>query len=516
MALLGMDVEAARQSAKVFDKSADSLDAVRAEVSNLLRSTKWEGTDADAFRAMWTSRHQRTMMEAARAIREAGTVLRANASAQEKTSNELEGGIGSTGGTSGQRHGGGGGSVTHDPGLPGAWDDWFYDGIEWIGDRGREGGRWLADRVEDGLAWTRDRIDDGKDLLDAITTGVTNRWNAVIAGLATHSEAVNSFNSQFTRIFTEGRIPQPSEIAASMLLVGGTGVGVFANAIAGRDLHLFDDGKPWVGDVQSVPGGHFKEPQSLQSLIDLGNSAYSSEAFPNGGVQVVGVEGADGTTRFIVAVPGTEPALTSWEGWTGHENGRDWPANLWGVANGTSSGTQAAQQAVDHAIAQYLADHPDANIGEHPQLLMTGHSQGGIITANMAADEGFSSRYDIQGVVTYGSPVDCAEVPSNVPVLALQHGSEDIWSDFGDPVPRLDLGGWPGSPDNVTHGYLESPASGFENHDPSGYAASVAPGTPGADIMAKWQQANPQINDFFTNDSNRAHQYSVEFGRSVD
>ena len=89
MVLLGMDVAAARQAALAFDRSADSLDAIRAEVSNLLRSTTWDGSDADAFRAMWTSRHQRTMIDSARAIRQAGATLRGNASAQEDTSNDL-------------------------------------------------------------------------------------------------------------------------------------------------------------------------------------------------------------------------------------------------------------------------------------------------------------------------------------------------------------------------------------------------------------------------------------------
>ena len=92
-----------------------------------------------------------------------------------------------------------------------------------------------------------------------------------------------------------------------------------------------------------------------------------------------------------------------------------------GMANGTSSGSQAAQQAVDHAVEKYRLEHPDAHIGERPEILMVAHSQGSIITSNMSADKGFSSRYKIQGMVTYGSPIDCAEIPSDVPVLALQH-----------------------------------------------------------------------------------------------
>ena len=63
---------------------------------------------------------------------------------------------------------------------------------------------------------------------------------------------------------------------------------------------------------------------------------------------------------------------------------------------------------------------------------------------------------------------------------------------------------------------LESPASGFDNHDQNAYVNSVRPGTRGGDLMTQWQRENPQIDEFFTNDPRRTEQYNVPFGRVVD
>ena len=521
--LLGMDVSAARQTALAFDRSADSLDAIRVEVSNLLRSTAWEGPDADGFRGIWIARHQRSMIDVASAIRHAGATLRANANAQEETSNSLAGGVSRSATSSeGHRHNAGQQASHHDPGLPGSWDDWFYhgvdsirgavgEGVEWVGDRVRDGAEWVGDRVRDGIAWGRDRIEDGKNLVNSVITDLQNRWNAFVSGMKVHARAWQSLGSQFTRIITEGRIPQPAEMLASFALIRATRLGIVGNVIAGRDLNFFDDGEPWAGQPELISQKDAVEPQTIQDLLALGNSTYDHD-----GVQVVAVQGSDGTVRFIVAVPGTEPAIDTWEGWSGHPNGRDWPANVWGMANGTSSGSQAAQQAVDHAVEKYRLEHPDAHIGERPEILMVAHSQGSIITSNMSADKGFSSRYKIQGMVTYGSPIDCAEIPSDVPVLALQHGASNPLKDLGDPVPRLDLGGWPGAPDNVTHGYLESPAAGFDNHNQNAYVNSVKPGSQGGEIMAQWQRKNPQIDKFLTSDPKKTQHYNVPFGRVVN
>lgn len=518
MTRLGMDVDAARTLAHMIDRKADELDAVRREIAQLLRNSNWQGNDADAFRQQWNAQHQRQLMTSAETIRQAGKTLRLNIEAQERTSRE--GGDFSTG-TLNTNRSGPSSNGSGDRGLPGSLDDWLMsgfdkakDGLSWVGDRVHDGVDWVNDRIGDGIAWTKDRIEDGKALVSTVVDGVVSRASAFWKGLLRTGDAVGGFLSQFGRIFTEGRIPQPAELLASALIVGGNVGGLVWNTVTGTDHHFFDDGRPTVGEPTAT---HGRAPSDLREIVGIGHDSYGT-----GGVTVTAVTDDNGTTRFIVAVPGTEAELTSLsDGWGGNPNGRDWAANLYAVANGTSTATKSSMEAVDRAIEYYRQQHPDAVIPDRPEILLTGHSQGGILTANMSANEDFAQRYDIQGMITNGSPIDCAEIPSDVPVLALQHGSEypTRISDVGDVIPRLDLGGWPGSPDNVTHGYLPSPSQGinpWETHPQKAYYDSLAPGTAGSQYLADWQNQNPAVSNYTTNDPNRYEHITVPIGRSVD
>lgn len=62
-----------------------------------------------------------------------------------------------------------------------------------------------------------------------------------------------------------------------------------------------------------------------------------------------------------------------------------------------------------------------AGVPEGASVLLSGWSLGGITAANLAADPGFSSDYDIDAVVVAGASVDDAPVPAHIPVLAFEH-----------------------------------------------------------------------------------------------
>ncbi len=72
----------------------------------------------------------------------------------------------------------------------------------------------------------------------------------------------------------------------------------------------------------------------------------------------------------------------------------------------------------------------EAGIRPGQPVMLTGHSQGGIIAATLAADPDFRARYDVESVVTAGSPVARFDIPPSVSVLALEHDQ--------DVVPMLD------------------------------------------------------------------------------
>lgn len=71
-----------------------------------------------------------------------------------------------------------------------------------------------------------------------------------------------------------------------------------------------------------------------------------------------------------------------------------------------------------------------AGIREGDVVEFTGHSQGGIVAAQMAADPQVARTFDVASVLTAGAPVAGAPVGEGVEMLNLEN--------TGDPVPALD------------------------------------------------------------------------------
>ena len=75
---------------------------------------------------------------------------------------------------------------------------------------------------------------------------------------------------------------------------------------------------------------------------------------------------------------------------------------------------------------------------------LVGHSQAGIVAANLAADPSFTSHYNVRSVITAGSPVAGAmgRVPENIHMISFENSN--------DLVPKLEAGLNPGSTNHVT------------------------------------------------------------------
>lgn len=112
----------------------------------------------------------------------------------------------------------------------------------------------------------------------------------------------------------------------------------------------------------------------------------------------------------------------------GQTGPQDMTTNLQGVAGMSSDQLDAIKEAMNAA---------DIAPGEAVEF--AGHSQGGIMAAQMAADPSVRARYNVVSVVTAGSPT-ATIAPSDVPVLSYENS--------GDIVPGLDGNGTRG--DNVT------------------------------------------------------------------
>ena len=112
--MYGADIEALRLLADRFDEGSGTLDtAVAAVEAAIPQEDGWSGPDAEGFRQEWTGSHLLRLKDTAAALSDVAIKVRANADAQDATSNEYVGGPGAGPGT-----GPGDGS-----GFPSAVDD---------------------------------------------------------------------------------------------------------------------------------------------------------------------------------------------------------------------------------------------------------------------------------------------------------------------------------------------------------------------------------------------------------
>ncbi|TXR56010.1 hypothetical protein [Quadrisphaera setariae] len=122
---------------------------------------------------------------------------------------------------------------------------------------------------------------------------------------------------------------------------------------------------------------------------------------------------ADGSRSTIVYLPGTK----DWS--SGSTNPASWDAIALGMAGEPSAFTDAVVKAVEDAGVE--ADEP---------VMLAGYSLGGITAAQLAADPALRARFDVQGLVTAGSPIGNVDLPPDVQALSLEH-DEDL-------VPKLE------------------------------------------------------------------------------
>ena len=160
---------------------------------------------------------------------------------------------------------------------------------------------------------------------------------------------------------------------------------------------------------------------TIEHIVDMhGGDADNGEIAIEEHVTV----GEDGTTTrsWTVDIRGTQSFAI------GQSGPQDMTTNLQGVAGMASDQLNAVMEAMDAA-----------GISPEDAVEFAGHSQGGIMAAQLAADPGVRARYNVVSVVTAGSPT-ATVAPSDVPVLSYENS--------GDIVPGLDGNATRG--DNVT------------------------------------------------------------------
>ncbi|MFZ1410940.1 MAG: hypothetical protein WAS07_05760 [Micropruina sp.] len=509
--MYGADVAQLRALAQQFERTAEQLERDRMAVGNAIQISAWVGPVAVRFRAEWDSQHSQRIVGAARLLRDNARLARANADAQEATS-AIDG---SSGGGPAGSGGGGGGPLSWFGDRLGELKDAGSTAVDWVGDRasdlweaGEDAANWVGDQAvaawnwTSGTAvaaanWTSDRAVDAWNWAG-------DRFEAIGDDWANVSDAAGQYWQATGGSLLDGRWPRTTEVVASSVLLAGAFAGaLFTTSTAGIiEANVFDDGNPTASQRQQALE-NVRPPTDLESLTMGVTDAYKAG---DGVVRVTTVETPDGP-KVIVSVPGTQ----TWNPVTG-ENPADVTGNLVTAGGGRSTMTEA----VELALAE-------ANIPSGAQVMLVGHSQGGMTVADLASDSDLVSRYNITNAIVFGSPVDSDHLDARVNVLELQHAT--------DVVPRLDLGDsryvpsgnpfvpvLPGLPSGSTQPHttvtLPNPSGIFDipgNHAGDGYSRSLGESTDPA-LLAYASQLRQ--SGFFSGTSTNTTAVDIEVGRT--
>ncbi len=195
-------------------------------------------------------------------------------------------------------------------------------------------------------------------------------------------------------------------------------------------------------------------PRNLEALMNqlsATNDLDVTNEENHGAIQIQQV-GEPPHERYIVYIPGTDdmgpiPA-------TG-DLARDMETNYQLIGGMDSAYGRGIQQAM-----------LDAGL-DGKDVMLVGHSQGGMVSTSLAADPDFTRHFNVQHVVTAGSPT--AQVPDLPGATHAIH-----FENRGDAVPLLDGEDNPDQPNRTTVKFDEGSSDTADNHGLDHYANGAA------------------------------------------
>lgn len=448
MTLYGMDIEAGRRLSDELARASDRLSALSRSLTPLIQGSPWKGADAEKFSAEWLG-HRTRLIGTAHALAAASNAVKRNVDEQVAASSKSPGGALAVQAP-----------LFFDPLLDAvagtAGDLWDTAGnfTSSIQDTAGNTWNWLQDRAPFPV----------RNMMDAQGNVYSQAGNMVDMGW---------------RWMTAGEPPSITEVISNGALLAASVVNLNSTtySLGLTNLNLLDDGRPVAGEPIPLKVGdpgrqdadnrpYTPVPSTISAVLGATNAAYADQGkagIPDTGVRITTVSKPGEPAAYTVSIPGT----TRWM-----PDGAANPTDLTGNLELAGGNLSTAAQAVRLAMEQ-------AGIPPGAPVMLSGHSQGGMIAAALASDTGFTDRFNVTNLVTFGSPVDSAPIPPSIDVLALQHA--------GDPVPKVDLAdatSWPGGIVSATRDngatLVELPNpdidpgfAGIEYHHASQYVRSV-------------------------------------------
>ena len=87
MAIWGADVQELRELGNKLQQGSQEISRTKSQLTSQVNSVDWKGPDAEAFKNDWSGEHTAALTKVIQALEEAGRKAKANANAQESTSN---------------------------------------------------------------------------------------------------------------------------------------------------------------------------------------------------------------------------------------------------------------------------------------------------------------------------------------------------------------------------------------------------------------------------------------------
>lgn len=203
------------------------------------------------------------------------------------------------------------------------------------------------------------------------------------------------------------------------------------------------------GAGANQPGNLEQLMQQLSATNDL--DASSADADMHGAIQIQQV-GEKPHERYIVYIPGTDDMSPIPQS---GDLARDMETNYQLIGGLDSAYGRGIEQAM---VAAGLSGK---------DVMLVGHSQGGMVSTSLAADPDFNRQFNVQHVVTAGSPTaQVAHLPDSTQAIHLENR--------GDAVPLLDGEDNPDQPNRTTVKFDEGSSDIGDNHGLDHYANGAA------------------------------------------
>jgi hypothetical protein len=279
--------------------------------------------------------------------------------------------------------------------LLAAVDGW--QGLSWAG--AGCGGIDAELRLAAAAYESADRV--GTALHDAVVGGLSAA-PALAEALAVLARTGDPIRAAETVVAVD---PQLADVGITLLGVPGL------LAVAGRAI---PDGHGVVTepsiDRQGVAG---RVPRSLTAVLE--NLARRNGDERHGEIDVRILTLPDGSRRAIVDITGTK----SWN-----------PLPTSDVTSVTTNGRALVgdQTAYEHGVLDAMRK---AGVGPADDVMLVGHSEGGMVAVTTARDAAATGEFNITHIVTAGAPIalTVGTLPSTVQVLALEN-SKDVVPHF--------------------------------------------------------------------------------------